>query len=122
MFPEINPIENVWDVLGRSIAARRPVPTTINELKSALVQEWVMQKLLMLPGDSWQNILNVESSEVFNVPQLKTLDLTPAPVVSRLGPIYASRTSARVGRTPLTPRNVKYSTRNGKRFFESPIK
>ncbi|GFU23472.1 hypothetical protein TNCV_113921 [Trichonephila clavipes] len=32
----------VWDVSGSSIAARRPAPTTINELKSALVQEWVL--------------------------------------------------------------------------------
>ncbi|GFU63939.1 transposable element Tcb2 transposase [Trichonephila clavipes] len=39
--PDLNTIENVWDVLGHSIAARRPARTTIDELKSTLVQEWM---------------------------------------------------------------------------------
>ncbi|GFU70264.1 hypothetical protein TNCV_904061 [Trichonephila clavipes] len=32
-------IEHVRNVLGRSIAAQRPAPSTIDELKNALVQE-----------------------------------------------------------------------------------
>lgn len=40
MSPDLNPIEHVWDALGRSIGARRPAPTTIDELKGALLQEW----------------------------------------------------------------------------------
>ncbi|GFW79980.1 hypothetical protein TNCV_983891 [Trichonephila clavipes] len=34
-----NRIEHVRDALGHSTAARKPAPTTIDELKSALVQE-----------------------------------------------------------------------------------
>ncbi|GFY08952.1 transposable element Tcb2 transposase [Trichonephila clavipes] len=41
MFPYLKPIKHVWDVLGRSITARRSASMTIDELKSALVQEWV---------------------------------------------------------------------------------
>ncbi|GFT13463.1 hypothetical protein TNCV_2515121 [Trichonephila clavipes] len=40
MSPDLNPIEHVRDILECSIAARRPAPTTIDELKSTLVQEW----------------------------------------------------------------------------------
>ncbi|GFY48751.1 rac GTPase-activating protein 1 [Trichonephila inaurata madagascariensis] len=117
------PLENLAKVFGPTIVGYSSAePADSRMLTETKQQCQVMQKLLMLPADTWQNILNVESSEVFNVPQLKTPDLTPAPVVSRLGPIYASQASARVGRTPLTPRNVKYSTRSGKRFFESPLK
>ena len=39
--PDLNPIEHVWDALGRSIAAGKPAPMTMRELKGALVQEWV---------------------------------------------------------------------------------
>ena len=41
MFPDFNPIDHVRDALGRAIAARKPAPTTIAELKDALIQEWV---------------------------------------------------------------------------------
>ncbi|GFU20916.1 DDE_3 domain-containing protein [Trichonephila clavipes] len=42
MSPDLNSIEHVSDVFGRSIAARRPAPTTFDELKSVLAQEWVL--------------------------------------------------------------------------------
>lgn len=38
--PDLNPIEHVWDALGKAIAARHPPPRTIHELKNALLQEW----------------------------------------------------------------------------------
>ncbi|GFW66096.1 transposable element Tcb1 transposase [Trichonephila clavipes] len=39
--PDLNPIEHVWDMLGRSIAARRqPPPTCLPELRRALLDEW----------------------------------------------------------------------------------
>lgn len=38
--PDLNPIEHVWDALGRSIAARNPPPRTIPEVKTALLYEW----------------------------------------------------------------------------------
>ncbi|GFX84518.1 hypothetical protein TNCV_560331 [Trichonephila clavipes] len=48
MSPDLNPVEHVRDVLRHSIVARSPAPMTIDELKSALVQEWVrlLQELI----------------------------------------------------------------------------
>ncbi|GFW97183.1 transposable element Tcb1 transposase [Trichonephila clavipes] len=34
--PDLNPIEHVWDMLGRRIAARQPPPTCLPELRGAL--------------------------------------------------------------------------------------
>ncbi|GFY22851.1 DDE_3 domain-containing protein [Trichonephila clavipes] len=34
--PDLNPIEHVWDMLGRRIAARQPLPTCLLELRRAL--------------------------------------------------------------------------------------
>ncbi|GFX30813.1 transposable element Tcb1 transposase [Trichonephila clavipes] len=34
--PDLNPIEHVWDMLGRRIAARQPPPTCLPELRRAL--------------------------------------------------------------------------------------
>lgn len=38
--PDINPIEHLWDQLKRRVRSRNPVPTTINELRVALLEEW----------------------------------------------------------------------------------
>ncbi|GFY26939.1 transposable element Tcb2 transposase [Trichonephila clavipes] len=38
--PDLNPIENVWDFLGRRLAARTLPPVTIRELRLALQDEW----------------------------------------------------------------------------------
>ncbi|GFS66096.1 transposable element Tcb1 transposase [Trichonephila clavipes] len=38
--PDLNPIEHVWDMLGRRIAARQPPPTCLPELRRALIDEW----------------------------------------------------------------------------------
>ncbi|GFU37284.1 transposable element Tc3 transposase [Trichonephila clavipes] len=38
--PDINPIEHVWDFLGRRLAARTLPPVTIRELRLALQDEW----------------------------------------------------------------------------------
>ncbi|GBM10610.1 Transposable element Tc1 transposase [Araneus ventricosus] len=38
--PDLNPIEHVWDALGREIATRNPPPRTIQEMKTALLNEW----------------------------------------------------------------------------------
>ncbi|GBO18265.1 hypothetical protein AVEN_51889-1 [Araneus ventricosus] len=38
--PDLNPIEHVWDALGRVIATRNPPPKTIQEMKTALLNEW----------------------------------------------------------------------------------
>ncbi|GFV36414.1 transposable element Tcb2 transposase [Trichonephila clavipes] len=38
--PDLNPIEHVWDFLGRRLAGRNLPPVTIRELRLALQDEW----------------------------------------------------------------------------------
>ncbi|GFV34529.1 transposable element Tcb2 transposase [Trichonephila clavipes] len=38
--PDLNPVEHVWDFLGRRLAARTLPPVTIRELRLALQDEW----------------------------------------------------------------------------------
>ncbi|GFV54579.1 HTH_Tnp_Tc3_2 domain-containing protein [Trichonephila clavipes] len=38
--PGLNPIEHVWDMLGRRIAARQFPPTCLREFERALLDEW----------------------------------------------------------------------------------
>ncbi|GFW03531.1 transposable element Tcb1 transposase [Trichonephila clavipes] len=38
--PNLNPIENVWDALGRQVAGRNYPPTNKNTLIRALTEEW----------------------------------------------------------------------------------
>ncbi|GFU68849.1 transposable element Tc1 transposase [Trichonephila clavipes] len=39
-FPDLNPIENVWEALGRQVAGRNYPPTNKNTLIFALPEEW----------------------------------------------------------------------------------
>ncbi|GFT80210.1 transposable element Tc3 transposase [Trichonephila clavipes] len=50
--PDLNPIEHVWDVLGRRIAARQPPPTCLPELRRALLDEWCN-----IPQDQIDNLI-----------------------------------------------------------------
>ncbi|KFM68383.1 Transposable element Tcb1 transposase, partial [Stegodyphus mimosarum] len=38
--PDWNPVQHVWDMLGRRVAARQPPPTCLPELRRALLFEW----------------------------------------------------------------------------------
>ncbi|GFU71284.1 transposable element Tcb1 transposase [Trichonephila clavipes] len=38
--PDLNPIENVWDALGRQVSGRNYPPTNKNTLIRALTEEW----------------------------------------------------------------------------------
>lgn len=40
--PDLNPIENMWDALGRRLACRQPPPTTLRELKKAIIHEYTL--------------------------------------------------------------------------------
>ncbi|UYV75993.1 hypothetical protein LAZ67_13002054 [Cordylochernes scorpioides] len=51
--PDLNPIEHVWDALGRRIGARHPSPRTLAELRTALLEEWGL-----LPLDLLQSLVN----------------------------------------------------------------
>ncbi|GFT24730.1 transposable element Tc3 transposase [Trichonephila clavipes] len=50
--PDVNPIEHVWDMLGRQIAARQPPPTCLPELRRALLDEWCN-----IPQDQIDNLI-----------------------------------------------------------------
>jgi hypothetical protein len=38
--PDMNPIEHVWDFIGRKINQRNPECQNIDELRTAILQEW----------------------------------------------------------------------------------
>ncbi|GFY00903.1 transposable element Tcb2 transposase [Trichonephila clavipes] len=38
--PDMNPIEHVWDALGRRVARRQPPPKILQELERARLEEW----------------------------------------------------------------------------------
>ncbi|GFY09068.1 transposable element Tcb2 transposase [Trichonephila clavipes] len=40
--PDLNPIEHVWDALGRHIAARLRHPENTQQLKQMLIEEWAL--------------------------------------------------------------------------------
>ncbi|GFV46377.1 transposable element Tcb2 transposase [Trichonephila clavipes] len=53
-FPDMDPIEHVWDALGRRVAGRQPPPQTLQELERALLEEWdrIPQLVINSPIDS----------------------------------------------------------------------
>ncbi|GFY11390.1 transposable element Tcb2 transposase [Trichonephila clavipes] len=38
--PDMNPVEHVWDALGRRVAGRQPLPQSLQEIERALLKEW----------------------------------------------------------------------------------
>ncbi|GFW50719.1 transposable element Tc3 transposase [Trichonephila clavipes] len=48
----LNPIDHVWDMLRRRIAARQPSPTCLPELRRALIDEWCN-----IPQDQIDNLI-----------------------------------------------------------------
>ncbi|KFM59800.1 Transposable element Tcb1 transposase, partial [Stegodyphus mimosarum] len=50
--PDWNPVEHVWDMLGRRVAARLPPPTCLPELRRALLFEWYH-----IPQDQIDNLI-----------------------------------------------------------------
>ncbi|GFT85260.1 transposable element Tc3 transposase [Trichonephila clavipes] len=50
--PDLNPIEHVWDMLGRRIEARQPPPTCLPELRRPFLDEWCN-----IPQDQIDNLI-----------------------------------------------------------------
>ncbi|GFX72571.1 transposable element Tcb2 transposase [Trichonephila clavipes] len=67
--PDMNPIEHIWDALGRRVAGRQPPPQTLQELERALLEEWDRIPQLVI------NILIDSMSQSEN----KRLDLSEKP-------------------------------------------
>jgi hypothetical protein len=38
--PDFNPIEPVWDMVGRRVKVRTPAPADLRDLSAAVIQEW----------------------------------------------------------------------------------
>lgn len=38
--PDLNPIEHLWDHLKRKVRSRDPAPSTLQELQTAVIEEW----------------------------------------------------------------------------------
>ena len=38
--PDLNPIENIWNLLKNRLQARQPRPQQLEEIKAAVVEEW----------------------------------------------------------------------------------
>ncbi|GFT60596.1 transposable element Tcb1 transposase [Trichonephila clavipes] len=50
--PDLNPIEHMWDMLARRIAACQPTSTCLPELRRALLDEWCN-----IPQDQIDNLM-----------------------------------------------------------------
>ncbi|GFW28657.1 transposable element Tcb2 transposase [Trichonephila clavipes] len=68
--PDLNPIEHVWDFLGRRLAARTLPPVTIRELRLALQDEWaampqqLIDTLILSMGRRYETCLAVRGDNI----------------------------------------------------------
>ncbi|GFU53076.1 transposable element Tcb2 transposase [Trichonephila clavipes] len=68
--PDLNPIEHVWDFLGRRLAARTLPPVTIRELRLALQDEWaampqqLIDTLILSMGKRCETCLAVRGDNI----------------------------------------------------------
>ncbi|GFV96890.1 transposable element Tcb2 transposase [Trichonephila clavipes] len=68
--PDLNPIEHVWDFLGRRLAARTLPPVTIRELRLALQDEWaamsqqLIDTLILSMGRRCETCLAVKGDHI----------------------------------------------------------
>ncbi|GFT05056.1 transposon Tf2-9 polyprotein [Trichonephila clavipes] len=74
--PNLNPIENVWDALGRQVAGRNYPPTNKNTLIRALTEEWVKS-----PQQLLDNVVHINGDRYratitnFFIPELNNHDV-----------------------------------------------
>ncbi|GFT16099.1 transposable element Tc1 transposase [Trichonephila clavipes] len=77
--PDLNPIENVWDALGRQVAGRNYPPTNKNTLIRALTEEWYK-----LPQ---QLLDNVVQRDLHQLPPVRSTPIYKQPKLIIVGPI-----------------------------------
>ncbi|GFT79071.1 transposable element Tcb2 transposase [Trichonephila clavipes] len=68
--PDLNPIEHVWDFLGRRLAARTLPPVTIRELRLALQDDWaampqqLIDTIILSMGRRYETCLAVRGDHI----------------------------------------------------------
>ncbi|GFV85679.1 transposable element Tcb2 transposase [Trichonephila clavipes] len=71
---DLNPIENVWDALGRQVASRNNPPTNKNTLIRALTGEWVncLNSCWIMLCKVWYDVWNVASHFTVDISRTDT--------------------------------------------------
>ncbi|GFU77962.1 transposable element Tc1 transposase [Trichonephila clavipes] len=71
---DLNPIENLWDALGRQVAGRNYPPTNKNTLIRALIEEWdkLPQQLLEMMCKVRYDVWNVASHSTVDISRTDT--------------------------------------------------
>ncbi|GFU16184.1 rac GTPase-activating protein 1 [Nephila pilipes] len=111
------PYENLAKVLGPTVVGySTDNPSNSVILLETKLQCLVMQKLLKIPSDSWQKILNNRETEVPSISEIKSHDETPAVEIFGSEPINAS-----IRKLKPAPRKLKINPKKGKHFFPSPL-
>ncbi|GFY57909.1 rac GTPase-activating protein 1 [Trichonephila inaurata madagascariensis] len=116
------PCENLARVFGPTIVGY----STHNPPNSSLLLETgqqclVMQKLLKISSDLWQNLLKDDKTKILDTSQEKNLSVSKVPVMSRLRPLYSSFRKRRSSpkkkfNSPRSSRNTKEGRKKGKKF------
>ncbi|GFU69144.1 transposable element Tc1 transposase [Trichonephila clavipes] len=72
--PDLNPIENVWDALGRQVAGRNYPQTNKNTLIGALTEEWenCLNSCWIMLCKVWYDVLNVASHSTVDISRTDT--------------------------------------------------
>ncbi|GFW04400.1 hypothetical protein TNCV_877701 [Trichonephila clavipes] len=89
--PDLNPIENVWDALGRQVAGRNYPPTNKNTLIRALTEEWDK-----LPQQLLDNVV-----QNYLLPLSSTSILSPFRKSGLCTPLITGTLNSRRGSSPL---------------------
>ncbi|GFW95029.1 transposable element Tcb2 transposase [Trichonephila clavipes] len=78
--PDLNPIENVWDALGRQVAGRNYPPTNKNTLIRALTEEWDK-----LPQQLPDNVVQSMTPDYGEIVGAKCIGHSISEIVRQLG-------------------------------------
>ncbi|GFT38747.1 DDE_3 domain-containing protein [Trichonephila clavipes] len=72
--PDLNPIENVWDALGRQVAGRNYTPTNKNTLIRALAEEGIncLNSCWIMLCKVWYDVWNVASHSTVDISRTDT--------------------------------------------------
>ncbi len=68
--PDMSPIEHVWDALDRRILQRVPVPANIQQLRTAIEEEWIN-----IPQTTINNLINSMRRDVLHC--MRQMVVTP---------------------------------------------